>query len=244
MGSLTNDMLKKLGNFEQPTIDALTADLGAGEAIDALSADGACSLTRVITELSVTGTDAYTLAAPTFANQRKIIRCVLAASTPVATLTVSSPDDTAGFVCASTFVFDTVGQEIEFQATPALKWRCIRKKRDGVKATITAGTTVLTGHSMCRVYSLAVDGTDAGSGATGLPNGSTVGERCSIVCELAANTPVGSLGGTYSGVFGTAYTALGTIGVVGSTTVMGDFADLEWNGSAWQVVNMSGCTLS
>lgn len=244
MGSLTNTMISKIANFEQSSIDALTADLQAGEAIDALSADGACSLTRVVTELSVTGTDAYTLAAPTFANQRKIVRCVLAASIPVATLTVSSPDDTTGFVCASTFVFDTVGQEIEFVATPALKWRCVRKKRAGVLATITAGTTVLTGRSMHLVYSLAVDGTDAGTGATGLPNGSTVGEKCSIVCELAANIPVGSLGGTFKGVFGTAYTVVGAIGVVGSTTVIGDFCELEWDGAAWQVTNMAGCTLS
>lgn len=244
MGSLTNDQLRKLGNFDASSIDNLTADLQAGEAIDALSSDAALSLTRIITELAVTGTDAYTLAAPTFANQRKIVRCVLAASTPVATLTVSSPDDTTGFVCAATFVFDAVGQEIEFQATSALKWRCIRKKRAGVLATITAGATVLTGRSMSKVYSIAVDGTDAGTGTGGLPNGSAVGERCNIACELAANTPVGSLTGAYSGVFGTAYTVLGAIGAVGSTTTMGDFAELEWNGSAWQVVNMSGCTLS
>ena len=245
MGSLTDAQIRQIGNFDQDTITALTADLAAGEAVDVVTTTGtALSLVKIRSELQVTGTDALTLAAPTFSGQRKIITCTLAASTPLGTVTVSSPDDTAGFVCPATFVFNAVGQEIELVATAALKWRCVRKKRAGVLATITAGTTVLTGYSMNSVYSLAVDGTDAGTGTGGLPNGACVGERCSIVCELAANIPVGSLSGTFKGVFGTAYTAIGAIGVVGSTTVIGDFADLEWDGSAWQVKNMAGCTLS
>lgn len=197
-----------------------------------------------LTEWAITGTDVATLAAPTYAGQRKTIRIVLAASIPTLTLTVSSPDDTAGFVCPATFVFNTVGQEITFEATPALKWRCVAKKRAGVIATITAGTTVLTGYSMNEVYSLAVDGTDAGTGTGGLPDGAVAGEECSIVCELAANTPVGSLSGTFKGVFGTAYTAFGAIGVVGSTTVIGDYGRFKWDGAAWQVTNFAGCTFS
>jgi len=45
-------------------------------------------------------------------------------------------------------------------------------------------------------------------------------------------------------MFGTAYTAVGAIGVVASTTVVGDCALLEWTGSAWLVVYQNGCTLS
>ena len=166
-----------------------------------------------------------------------------AASIPIGTLTITSPDDTTGFVCATTFVFNTVGQAIELIATTALKWRCVRVQRAGIKS-VTAGTTVLTGLNLFQAYSLAVDGTDAGTGAGGLPNGSAVGERCSIVCELADNIPVGSLTGTYLGMFGTAYTIVGAIGVVASTTVVGDCALLEWNGSAWVVYYQNGCTLS
>jgi hypothetical protein len=212
------------------------------ETVDTTGA--ALALDVVLSELSVTGTDAHTLAAPTYAGQKKIVRCVLAASIPLGTLTITSPDDTAGFVCEPTFLFDTVGQEITLEATAALKWRCVGKRRAGVLATITAGTTVLTSRSLHAVYSLAVDGTDAGTGTTGMPNGSCVGEEMSIVCELAANTPVGSLGGLYAGVFGTAHTVFGAIGVVGSATVIGDYGHFVWNGSAWQVRTFAGCTLS
>lgn len=244
MANLTAEMIAKISGFRADVITALTADINAGQDIDAVSAAGACSLARVITELSVSGTKAYTLAAPTVTGQRKIVRCVAAASTPLGTLTVSSPDDTTGFVCAATFVFNAVGQELEFEATASLKWRCIRKKRAGILAGIVGGTTVLTGFSMNRTYSMAVDGTDAGTGTGGMPNGSAVGERATIVCESAANSPIGSLAGTYVGIAGTAYTAIGTIGVAASTTVTGDFAELEWNGSAWQVLTQAGCTLS
>lgn len=211
---------------------------------EAISAAGALDPMVGTTYLSVSGTKAYTLAAPAVPGQRKRIVCVSAASTPLGTVTVSSPDDTAGFVCATTFTFNAVGQELEFEATSGLKWRCTKKKRKGVLAAIVGGTTVLTGLSMNSAYSMAVDGTDAGTGTGGLPNGSAVGERCSIVCESAANTPIGSLEGTYIGVAGTAYTVVGAIGVAASTTVTGDFAELEWDGSAWKVTNQSGCTLS
>ena len=239
---LSEDNLKAVANFDQTATAQLRDALGGG--VDSVSAAGALALDKYLTELTVSGTKAYTLAAPTVAGQRKRIVCVSAASTPLGTVTISSPDDTAGFVCASAFTFTNVGQAIELVATAALKWRATRVVRAGVKATITAGTDVLTGLNLFQVYSLAVDGTDAGTGTGGLPNGSAVGERCSIVCELAANTPIGSLSGTYIGMFGTAYTVVGAIGVVASTTAVGDCALLEWTGSAWLVTYQNGCTLS
>lgn len=240
MGQLTEAMIKKLANFRQEDINALTADLQAGEAIDALSADGACSLTRVVTELSVTGTDAYTLAAPTFTNQRKIIRCVLAASTPAATLTITSPDSTAGFVCPATFFFDTVGQEIELVATAGLLWRCVRVvRKGGVVDGVVVGTTAIT-NKLWRTYALSITGTVNST----LPNGSCRGEQIQVICTTAASTPVGGLAGTFKGGAAAAYTALGAIGVVASATVTGDCALLEWDGSAWNVLYQTGCTLS
>ncbi len=239
---LTTTQLSQVGNFDQATIDNLRKALGGG--VDAVAAPGALALTSYVTELTVSGTDAFTLAAPTVAGQQKRIVCVAATSTPLGTVTISSPDDTAGFVCSSTFTFTAVGQAIELVATSALKWRCVRKQRAGIKTGIVAGTDVLTGLNMVQAYSLAIDGTDAGTGTGGLPDGSAVGERCSIVCESAANSPIGSLTGTYLGMFGTAYTIVGAIGVAASTTVVGDCALLEWNGSAWLVVYQNGCTLS
>lgn len=197
-----------------------------------------------LSELSISGTDTFTLAAPTYAGQEKTIRVVGAASIPVGTLTVTSPDDTVGFVCQATFVFDTVGQEITLKATPGLKWRCIEKKRAGYVTGIVCGTTSLTGKSMATTYVVAVDGTDAGSTTTVIPNGSCVGERCNITCSQADNIPVGSVTGVFTGMLGNAYTTIGTIGVVASTTVVGDTALLEWDGQAWVVKYQNGCTLS
>lgn len=239
---LSEDNLKAVANFDPTATAQLRDALGGG--VDAVSAAGALDLAKYVTELTVSGTKAYTLAAPTVAGQRKRIVCVSAASTPLGTVTISSPDDTAGFVCSTTFTFTSVGQAIELIGTSGLKWRCVRVQRSGIKATITAGTDVLTGLNLYQAYSLAVDGTDAGTGTGGLPNGSAVGERCSIVCESAANTPIGSLSGTYLGMFGTAYTAVGAIGVAASTTVVGDCCLLEWTGSAWLVYYQNGCTLS
>lgn len=240
MGQLTDAMIKNLANFRQEQIDALTADLAAGEAVDAVSASGACSLTKVNTELTVSGTKAYTLAAPTRVNQRKVIRCVSAASTPAGTLTVSSPDTTAGFICPATFFFDIAGQEITLEATSALLWRCVGiRRKGGAVDNVVVGTTAIT-NKMWRTYALSVTGTVNST----LPNGSCVGERVQIINTTAATTPIGGLTGTFKGGAAAAYTSLGAIGVVASATVVGDQAELEWDGTAWNVLYQTGCTLS
>jgi hypothetical protein len=165
---------------------------------------------------------------------------VLAASTPAATLTVTSPDTTAGFICPATFFMDTIGQEVTFRATAALKWRVVQIKRAGGTAdNVVVGTTAIT-NKMWRVYGLSVTGTVNST----LPNGSCVGERITVVNTTAASTPIGGLAGTFVGGARAAYTALGAIGVVASTTVVGDMAELEWDGSAWNVLWQAGCTLS
>jgi hypothetical protein len=235
--------LNTVGNFDQTTINQLASDTGS--LVDAISAAGACSLNAYVTELTVSGTKAYTLAAPTFAGQRKRIVCVSAAATPLGTVTVSSPDDTAGFVCASAFTFDTVGQAIELQATSGLKWRCTRVQRaGGVADAVVVGTTVLTGLNLWLRYCLSVTGTVSSTGTKALPNGSAIGERCIVTNSTAASTPVGSIDGTFTGMINESYTHLGAIGVVASATVVGDCAVLEWTGSSWSVVYQNGCTLS
>src|SRR6266568_2958604 len=192
MSSLTDSQIAAVCGFDADRIAAFKADLLIQGNVDGVSAAGACSLTRIVTELTVSGTKAYTLAAPTYTGQKKIVRCVSAASTPIGTLTVASPDDVAGYVCAPTFIFDTVGQEIELEATSALKWRCIRKKKAGVLA-VEIGVTVLSGYSLTQTYACSVDGTDTSTTTKGIPNGSAVGERCTVTCALAANTPVGNI---------------------------------------------------
>ncbi len=51
---------------------------------------GAISVAARTTRLSVTGTVAYTLAAPATKGQRKAIHCTVAASTPAGTITVTN----------------------------------------------------------------------------------------------------------------------------------------------------------
>lgn len=240
---LSEDNLKAVANFDQTATAQLRDALGGG--IDAVSAAGALSLEKYVTELTVSGTKAYTLAAPTVAGQRKRIVCVSAASTPLGTVTISSPDTTAGFVCATTFTFTDVGQAIELYATSGLLWRATRVQRAGGAAdNVVVGTTVLTGLNLWLRYCLSVTGTVSSTGANALPNGSAVGERIIITNSTAASTPVGSIDGTFRGMINEAYTHLGAIGVVASATVVGDCAVLEWTGSAWSVIYQNGCTLS
>lgn len=235
--------LLRVANFDQDTANQLAADTSS--LVEAISAAGAISRNAYLTELTVSGTKAYTLAAPTYAGQRKRIVCVSAASSPLGTVTISSPDDTAGFVCASAFTFTDVGQAIELQATSALKWRATRVQRAGGTAdAVVVGTTVLTGLNLWLRYCCSVTATVSSTGTKALPNGSAVGERCIVTCSTAASTPVGSIDGTFTGMINEAYTHLGAIGVVASATVVGDCAVLEWTGSAWSVVYQNGCTLS
>jgi hypothetical protein len=240
---LSTTQLSQVGNFDESTINNLRKALRGG--IQALAAPGALDLTQYVTELSVDGTDAFTLAAPTVAGQQKRVVCVGAANTPIGTLTVSSPDDTTGFVCSSTFIFDTVGQSIDFVATTALKWRAVRIQRAGGAAdAVVVGTTVLTGYNLWLRYCLSVTGTVNSTTTKGLPNGSAVGERCIVTCSTAALSPIGSISGTFIDMIAAAYTVIGAVGVVASTTVVGDCAVLEWTGAAWSIVYMNGCTLS
>ncbi len=240
MGQLTEDMVKAICHFRPDAAAAMMADLNAHEEVDAVSASGACSLTIPRTELAVSSTKAYTLAAPTRTGQRKVITCISAASTPAGTLTITSPDTTTGFVCPATFFFDNPGQEIELVATAGLKWRCVRIKRTGGAAdNVVVGTTAIT-NKMWRTYCLSI----TGSVSSTLPDGSAVGEQVQVICTTVALGGAGTLDGTFKGGAAAAYTHLGAFGVVASTTAVGDQALLEWDGAAWNVMFQTGATLS
>lgn len=232
---ITETQLFQVGNFNESTINGLRPALRGG--VDAISAAGACSLNAYTTELTVSGTVAYTLAAPTVAGQGKRIVCVSATSTPRGTVTISSPDDTAGFVCSSTFTFTAVGQAIELVATSALKWRCVRVQRAGT-FDVVVGTTVLTGINLVSNYLLSVTGTVSSTGTKALPNGSAVGEQILLSNPTAASTPVGNINFTGLTLVGVAATDLQAIGATTDTAV------LTWTGSAWQVMYSTGITVA
>ena len=234
---LDDTNLKKVGNFDATTIAQLSDAIGAG--IDAVSAAGALALDKFLTELTVSGTKAYTLAAPTVAGQRKRIVCVSAASTPLGTLTISSPDTTAGFVCASTFQFDAVGQLVELVATSGLLWRAVRIERTGGAANdVVVGTTVLTGVNLKAIYYCSVTGTVSSTTTKGIPNGSAVGETCQVAVSTAASIPSGTISLTGLTAAGAAATTLGTMA---ATT---NYATMRWTGSAWYIIGNTTLVLS
>lgn len=195
--------------------------------------------------LTISSTMTGTLPDGTYVGQRKLVRAITAASTPAYTLTVTTPETEAGSVCSATWFFDTVGQAVEFEWTKNAKWRAVRVQRAGGTAdNVVVGTTSLVGKVLWAQYCLSIDGTKSSTGNNALPNGSCVGERCAIINTTAQNIPVGSIDGAFRGGLAAAYTHLGAIGVVASTTVTGDMALLEWDGTAWIVMYQTGCTLS
>lgn len=234
MGQLTQTMIAQITNFRADLMAALTTDLNEGQSVDAVSAAGALSLTRELSELTIAGTMAFTLAAPTYVTQRKKIRCVAASATPAGTLTITGPDSVAGFVCPATFFFTTVGQEITLEATSGLLWRCIAKKRAGVK-TLVVGTTVTTGIADMVNIDLSITATVSSTTTKALPNGAAVGEICAVTVSTAASTPIGTLGGAFSKKDGTAGTTLAWSG-----NAVTDQAILQWDGAGWKGITLTG----
>lgn len=232
---LTETELFAVGNFDASSIAHLRAALGGG--VDAISVAGALDPASYISELAISGTVAFSLAAPTVAGQRKRIVCVSAAATPVGTLTIASPDNVAGFVCAGTFVFNSPGQAIELVATAALRWRCVRVQRAGTQ-TVVVGTTVLTGLNLAATYALSVTGTVSSTATRALPDGSAVGETVTVGCSVAASTPSGTIALSALTTLGAAGTTLGTFN---ATTC---YAALMWNGTAWQLIGNTTVVLS
>lgn len=193
---------------------------------------GALSLNAPITYLSVTGTQAYTLAAGTYVGQVKTIECTVAATTPLGTLTLADAYGSEGL----THVFTAVGQKLvlEWRTTG---WKIVEKKRAGIQVAVI-GTTVLTGYDMAALYDAQVTATVVSATTKGIPNGTLPGERCVVGCSVAASTPIGSI--AFTGI-STASAALVDLQAIGATT---DTVTLEWTGAAWLVVANSGITLA
>lgn len=226
---LTEAQLSTVGNFDQPTIDNLREALGGG--VEGISAAGALSLASYETQLTISGTLAFTLAAPTVIGQKKRIRCIAATSTPLGTLTITGPDTTTGFACSSTFLFDAVGQRVDLVATSGLLWRAVEIVRAGGAANeVVVGTTVLTGVNLKSNYFCSVTGTVASTTTKGIPNGSAIGEIMTVNVSTAASIPSGTISITGRTQAGAAATTLGTMA---ATT---NYAACRWNGTAWDII--------
>lgn len=227
---LTDTQFNQVGNFDQSTINNLKASLGKTETV---SAPGALSLAAEITYLEVDGTDAFTLAAATTVGHRKIIECITAANTPLGTVTLADAFGSESL----THVFTAVGQKLvlEWRATG---WKVIGKTRQGDQ-TVVVGTTVLTGFDMCARYNLSVTGTVSSTGTKGIPAGLVPGEQIDVQVTTAATCPSGSIEITAATIDNAAATAIGAID--GTTS---HYTRMVWDGAAWQVVHLTGLTVS
>lgn len=91
---------------------------GVPGSVDSVAASGAVGPSTSITELTVAGTKAYTIGAPLFAGQEKLITTIAASATPVATLT--SAGNTNGWTTISGL--GAIGACIRLVGNASLKW--------------------------------------------------------------------------------------------------------------------------
>lgn len=110
----------------------------------------------------------------------------------------------------------------------ALSFTSIRRRAayDAQVETVSAAGAISVSKKTTR---LSVDGTKAYT----LAAGSWVGQRKELICSVAANTPVGSVAGTFLGG-----TSLGAFGVVGECAV------LIWDGAQWLPFSLNGVAVS
>jgi hypothetical protein len=199
-----------------------TSDVSA---VQSLAAPGEVNADSEITELSVDGTDAFTMEDGRYVGQRKIVRCIAADNTPVGTLT---PDDMAVGQPAS-FIFSAVGQELTFEWTAA-GWKVVDGKTAGVD-TPAQGATPLRQLVMNHVVS--IDGTDDWI----LDDGLWPGQTKNVIVAAAANTPAGTVSGKfYDNADGSADGTDLTINAAA------DAAMLIWDGLRWFPVGLVSAT--
>jgi len=176
---------------------------------------GALSLYTKTSFISCTGTQAYTLAAGLYQGQEKIIKCSVAASTPIGTLTPSTYAD------GTTIVFSYVGQTAHLIWDDTNGWTRVDalygNARQAITETVTSGAVSLT----TLVTYVSVTGTQAYTLADGLYQG----QQKFIKCTVAASTPVGTLT---------------PVTFADGTSVLFDAVD-EWIHIAWD--DVSGWTL-
>jgi hypothetical protein len=234
---ITEALAQKIANFDAEATAALVASLGAAtsesEILTGSTGSIIADIAKPFSLLAFTGTKAFTLPDGDRAGLRKTFMVTSAGSTPVGTLTVTTP--IAGQ--SATHVFDTAGQSITL-LWDGSAWRITDKKRVGGAANnVVVGTTVLTGYDMWSTYNLSITGTVSSTTTRAIPDGSVEGETIWIRCSTAASIPAGSIGLTAKTLAGVAATAA----AVNATT---DYELLRWDGTAWQEILTSSVTLS
>ncbi len=196
----------------------------SSQAIEVISASGACARHIPRTNFVIVGTKAYTLAAGVSSGQGKVFEATQAtpSDAPVGTLTITSPLGTE----PATHVFHALAQMLT-ELWNGTGWHCIAKRRAGSK-TLVVGTTVATGYDMCSTYNLSITGTVHSTSTKGIPDGLVEGEVIWVRNTVnAGGSDAGDISGTFRKLDGTAATSL----TFDST---GDYWSGRWDGSAWQ----------
>jgi hypothetical protein len=250
--NLTTASLNRMSDLDQTAFAEIQTKLNEHDsALDAIGAptivtetktSGALTVTAGISYMSVTGTQAFTLADGTISGQRKTIECSVAASTPLGTLTIATPNSVGSE--PATHVFTAVGQRLDL-VWLTTGWHVEAKRRSGRQAVVV-GTTVLTGFDMCLAYDLSVTGTVHSTSTKGVPNGQVAGERIHLDVTTAASTATGDIDITAKTTVGVAATNWGSTGTSLGSAGTNTTAVLEavWDGSAWQALIVTTATLA
>ena len=243
---MSQDMLNHLLPGQRALQDALSGNDPVGSAETETVTSGALSATMPVSYLSVTGTQAYTLPNGVVKGQKKKIYCTVAATIPAGTLTITTPNATAGLVLSSTFFFDTVGQGLELTWDGAA-WNGDRVFRAGGTANnVVVGTTVLTGKNLWKNYMLSVTGTVSSTTTKSLPDGNAPGDTMFVTVTTAATIPSGTIGisGTVPGSGTVKLSQAGTLGTIVNTSPT-NYATLVWDGTlGWQLVGNAVLTIT
>lgn len=202
------------------------AGLNALVASEAISAAGALDPDNYLTELTVSGTKAYTLANGTYVGQRKAIECVSAASTPLGTVTIATMSGSRTDVA---YVFSTAGARLELEWTSG-GWRETLVRPAGRDVPAAASTL----NPLIALHDIAIDGTDDWV----LPSGTCPGQRQSFKVSAAANTPVGTISGLFYDEDGSAD------GVDINLDAAADMATVVWDGARWDPIQLVSATIS
>ena len=199
---------------------------------------GALSPTKY-TYLSTTGTVAYTLPDGTVAGQIKKIEATVDATSPLGTVTITTPFSTE----PATHVFTAVGQTLTL-VWKAPGWHVVDKHRAGHQVLVI-GTTLTAGLDMASTYDLSVTGTVSSTTTKALPAGLVPGEVAHLDCTTAATSASGTLGFAGTSRLGAAVTSIAGIGNGASDKSLA--VDMWWDGASWQIISLgtnTGVTIS
>lgn len=198
--------------------------------VQALTDSGTINNTTLVTTLAITGTDAYGMSDGLYVTQRKIVRCISAASSPAGTVTPTTVStDTAGGTSPASVVFNAAGQEVEYE-WDATGWKIMRVRAAGADAPAAASTLNL----LVANHVITIANTQDWI----IPSGYVPGQKQMIMVATTSGSPVGTISGLFYDEDGSAD------GVDVNLNAQADFAYLDWDGVRWMPVQLVSSTVS